>query len=138
LNIAKSRISLCEWTGDGWPDLLIGTCYGNVHLFQGRDPDAAPALPPAACELLVPWPNPFNPHVTIPFTLAASGPARLSIVDVAGREVAVLSDGLLDEGRHEAQWDGRDGEGRALPSGLYVARLSAGEQIAARKLLLLR
>ncbi len=95
--------------------------------------------PPAyATRLLPAHPNPFNPQVTIPFTLAESGRARLSVHDVAGRRVAVLADGRLEAGPHEREWRGRDEAGRALSSGVYFVRLEAAGRLETRKLVLLR
>ena len=57
------------------------------------------------------------------FTLAQAGPTRLAVYDLLGREVAVLADGQLAEGRHEVHLDAG-----ALASGTYVYRLQAGTE----------
>lgn len=64
-------------------------------------------------------PNPFNPATVLRFSLAAGGPARLEVFDLAGRRVAVLHDGPLPAGRHEFAWQPRE-----LGSGVYLARVS--------------
>jgi len=70
-------------------------------------------------------PNPANPRVGASFRLAAGGRARAEVYDLAGRRRAVLLDRELDAGDHRVEWDGRDGDGRAAPSGLYLLRLEA-------------
>jgi hypothetical protein len=79
------------------------------------------------------YPNPFAGHTTIPFVLAQDGHVRLELFDLLGRRVAMLADGDFAAGRHEARVDAS-----ALPSGAYVYRLSAGDLVAVRKMLLVR
>ncbi len=135
---ASSRPFLCSWTDDEYIDMLVGASDGNIHLFLGRDPIGVPEQPMAAIGLGVPWPNPFNPNVTLPVSLAEPGRVRLTVHDIRGRLVATLLDGLLTAGRHEPRWDGRDLRGGSLPSGLYIARLEGPELTEARKLVLIR
>jgi hypothetical protein len=84
------------------------------------------------------FPNPFNPRTEIAFTLARNGLARVTVHDTQGRRVAVLHDGELTPGRHSVTWDGRNDEGRQLPSGLYVVRVEAGDQVHTAKVTLLK
>ncbi len=67
------------------------------------------------------YPNPFNPTTTIAFDVPALHQVELAVYDVLGRRVALLVDGVLAAGRHEAIWQA----GR-LPSGTYFYRLTAG------------
>jgi hypothetical protein len=92
---------------------------------------------PGALRLLPAAPNPFNPATTLSFTLPAAGPVRLTIFDLAGRLVATLVDGTLDAGTHSAVWDARDGNGRSQASGVYIARLQAGDRSLSSQLVLL-
>ncbi len=79
------------------------------------------------------FPNPFNPSTTISFSLPKSAITRLTVYDLLGREVAVLTDHLLEAGEHNLQFDGSD-----LPSGLYFARLQSGDFVTTQKLLLVK
>jgi hypothetical protein len=83
-------------------------------------------------------PNPFNPATTIFFTLPEKTRVHLAIYDVAGRLVATLVDGSLDEGLHTAKWEGRNNNGSQVSSGVYFYRLVAGKQILTKKMVLLR
>jgi len=82
------------------------------------------------------YPNPFDQRTTIPFSLAASGrPIRLTVYDVLGRTVRVLS---LTPGTREIIWDGRDEAGRKAAGGVYFYRLTMDDAvIAVRKMVLL-
>jgi hypothetical protein len=78
-------------------------------------------------------PNPFNPSTSIAFELAATGPVVLDVVDVSGRRVTTLVDGVRDAGLHRVRWDGRDAAGRAVASGTYLLRLRADGTTITRK-----
>ncbi|RLE20123.1 MAG: hypothetical protein DRJ08_07400, partial [Acidobacteria bacterium] len=71
------------------------------------------------------FPNPFNPSTTFTFSLAYEGEAELSLLDARGRLVRVLTSGVHGAGDHSIHWDGKDAQGRSLPSGVYLYRLRA-------------
>ena len=81
-------------------------------------------------------PNPFNPRTELRFDLAHEGLAKLSIYSLEGRLVRTLVNGSLEAGRHSVPWDGRDNSGGSVASGVYVMRLEAGKETAARKIVL--
>jgi hypothetical protein len=83
-------------------------------------------------------PNPFNPTTTIRFSIPMAGPLALTVHDVAGRLVATIADGVYQPGEFSAVWDGKDDARASAPSGIYFARLHAGEYVAVRKMVLLR
>ncbi|MCB1161441.1 MAG: right-handed parallel beta-helix repeat-containing protein [Candidatus Krumholzibacteriia bacterium] len=95
--------------------------------------------PPAGLTLGANYPNPFNPATTIPFALANPAEVTLSILDVTGRLVRDLCTATpYAAGQHELRWDGQDGSGRPVPSGVYFYRLSTTEGATARPMLLLK
>lgn len=101
-----------------------------------EDDDGAPL--PAAFTLDQNHPNPFNPTTTISFALPKTTSARLDIFDILGRTVRTLHDGPLAAGTHAIVWDGKDGEGRTVASGIYFYRLRAGEASQTRKMILVK
>lgn len=104
-----------------------------------QDPDRMQAgepsgLPSADLPVLAQnFPNPFNPQTTIRFSLPESAPVRLEVYDMLGRRVALLVDGVLNAGWHDAQFDAS-----RLSSGMYGYRLTVGSHTFARSMLLLR
>ena len=72
-------------------------------------------------------PNPFRTSLSIAFVPAADGPARVSVVDALGREVAVLLDGPVSAGAERALRL----DGASLAPGVYVVRAVDGRQTAA-------
>jgi len=83
-------------------------------------------------------PNPFNPSTAIRFELTAGTPVQLKIFDVSGALVTTLLDQPLPAGFHEAAWSGRDAQGRAVPSGVYFYRITAGVNIETKSMMLIR
>jgi hypothetical protein len=68
-------------------------------------------------------PDPFRYAAVLTFSTSADGPVELGVYDAQGRLVRWLIDARLPRGRHEAIWNGRDRNGRALPGGTYFCRL---------------
>lgn len=84
------------------------------------------------------YPNPFNPQTTIEYSLAAATSVILDIFDVSGRRIVRLEDGMREGGTHMATWNGLDGRGNPVSSGVYIYRLTAGKEKFTRKMILLR
>ena len=92
----------------------------------------------AALALAPNVPNPFNPRVTVAFTLVAAGRTRVTVVDLAGRVVATVLDRELPAGRHDVEWNGRDRNGRAVAAGAYLMSVESGRARSSTKMLLVR
>lgn len=78
-------------------------------------------------------PNPFNPATEIQFSLGLDGPTQLTILDVAGREVATLLDQHLQAGEYSLVWNAA-----AYPSGLYYYRLTSGHWSKTNRMVLVK
>jgi hypothetical protein len=78
-------------------------------------------------------PNPFNPTTEISFELSDVNNVSLIIYDIQGREVATLDTRYLTLGNNSMEWNAH-----GLPSGVYFARLQAGNNIQLQKLLLVK
>ena len=134
--------------------VLRGSLSGTLYLDDVRlvtripaaDPDpAATAIletfddgTPDEYALRPGYPNPFNAETVLLFDLPAAADVRLSVYNLAGQRVADLVRARREAGTHRVQWDGRDGAGVPLASGVYLVRLSAGRWVGTEKLLLLR
>jgi hypothetical protein len=89
--------------------------------------------PPHAIRLTlasVPCPARVAGSVQLRFALPADGRVRLGLYDVSGRLVRVLVDEHAAMGWRTADWDGRDGNGRTAPAGVYLARLASAAGVA--------
>ena len=74
------------------------------------------------------YPNPFNPSTIIPYQLAASSQVRLEVFNLLGQRIATLVDGERPAGFHTATWHATDGTGRAVAAGVYIYRMTVGEE----------
>ena len=88
---------------------------------------------PTAYRLAQNYPNPFNPATTIAFDLPKASQVKLDVYDINGRLVQELMHQELPAGRHAAPFDGA-----ALPSGLYLYRLTTPEFSDLGKMMLLK
>ena len=98
---------------------------------------------PIETDLLRNYPNPFNPETWIPYRLAEDAFVTLTIYDGAGQVVRTLDVGhqiaAAYENRSKAiYWDGRNGLGEQVASGVYFYHLSAGDYSATRKMVILK
>ncbi len=84
------------------------------------------------------YPNPFNPTSTIRYDLPESANVTLVIYDILGREVIRLVNQEMQPGYHRAVWEAKDHTGRVMPTGIYIARLTAPEYSKSIKMLLLK
>ena len=127
--------------GDPGPDIDYGWGIANAlasldyvqtgvaENLSGGDASEHPSL----FSLREPWPNPFNPVVSIPFRLTAPARVTIAIYDITGRKVAMVFDGSATAGEHTAVWNGK---GNA--SGIYLVRASAGGKTDVRKTVMVK
>lgn len=83
-------------------------------------------------------PNPFRASATIAYDLSQPERIGLYVYDLAGRRIATLFQGNQKAGTHSLIWDGTDGLGGGVPSGVYICRLNIGASFKAEKLLLIK
>ncbi len=132
-----------DFDNDGDYDLAVAN-RGDVAILMnltimpeqtGMEED--PASPPVRAALRN-YPNPFNPSTTIKFIVPKSARVRITVLDVTGREIALLVDKDMESGEFETRWEGQDSRGRDVDSGVYFVRMTAGSDTAERKMILLR
>ncbi len=85
------------------------------------------------------YPNPFNPTTVVSYQLPVASDVKLAVYDLLGREVMVVVDERKAAGRHEVRLDARPGgQGAGLSSGVYIYRLTAGQYVESRKMVLMK
>ena len=110
------------YAGGGFPARIVAIDDAVVGV-------PAPGSPSLAQLSFANHPNPFRETTLLQFRLARETEVTLGVYDVSGREVARLADRKrFGPGPHDVPMNGQ-----ALPAGLYVCLLRAGEQSAARR-----
>jgi hypothetical protein len=110
--------------------------HGPVSVvFSINGDEGAPSIP-TATKLDNAYPNPFNPNTTIRYQLKDPGKVKIDIYNLKGHPVRSFSRCHDAAGRYSIVWDGCDSSGNALPSGVYLYKMSSGSYSAIKKLVL--
>lgn len=110
--------------------------------FEFSEPIQVSLTPPTSFELAQNYPNPFNLSTTIEYRIPAnatpSAKTFIAVYNVKGQLIQTLFDGPKEPGFHLASWDGRDGQGKIVPSGIYLYRMQTEEFSRTRKMTVLK
>jgi len=82
-------------------------------------------------------PNPNHWFARVEYAVPRASMIRLSVVDIQGREVTVLAEGMDGPGRHLRAWDGTSAHGR-VPAGVYFVRFETPEKTLMRRTILMQ
>ena len=93
---------------------------------------------PANFELAQNYPNPFNPTTSITYSIPKDNFVSIKVYDMLGREVATLVNDYKSAGNHTINWNGEDNSGQKVASGTYIYRITAGNFVATKKMVLLK
>ncbi len=110
----------------------------NDGRITGRSEAMQTTAMPTAFALHANVPNPFNPETTIRFDLPQAERVTLEVYDMLGQKVRTLVDQPLSAGAHQVVWNGRNGQGASVASGVYLYRIQTGDQSQIRRMLLLK
>jgi|GEM_PF-4469678 len=83
-------------------------------------------------------PNPFNPRITLSFSVGRPGPVELNIYDLSGRCINRLISQAFEAGDFTHHWDGRDHTGHMMPAGVYLVRIKGGSTSDSKKITLVK
>jgi hypothetical protein len=131
--------------------LLIAGTYGRSFFAYALDqltavPEtepgdqavARPGSEPAAVGLLhAPYPNPTGDRTLISWEMVHAAPVQVEIFTVSGRRIWSQTY-AAKAGLGEVEWSGLDRRGRPAPAGLYLVRVSGGDQILGSNTIVLR
>ena len=121
-------------------NLIVGS-DAEVWGHGAELPAAKPVAAVVDAEEVAPlgnYPNPFNPSTTLHYALPQGGQVELVVYSALGQKIRTLVDDTLPPGSYAIEWDGRDAQGLAVASGVYLAQLRTSEARQVRKLILMR
>ncbi len=96
----------------------------------GIQPDDVPDL----IDLLI-YPNPFNPEITIEYSLILEDTVEISIYNLKGQKIQVIHSALESEGDHSLIWEA---DRNSMSSGIYFILLKSNEQSIVKKIMLMK
>lgn len=79
------------------------------------------------------YPNPFNPSTMVRYTIKNTDKVTLSVYDLLGRKIATVVDQIQKSGQYEIEWNAS-----SFGSGIYFYRLQSGNNVAVKKMLIVR
>ena len=114
---------------DNWLGTHEDLIFVGPTLVAARDDawsasDTPETPPPPYSSIVSVFPNPFNPHTTVTFTVDRARELTVSVYDLRGRLVVELARAVFERGEHEVAWYGDGAGGRGAASGVYLVRLS--------------
>ena len=114
----------------------IRKAYTTLHV-------TVDSIAPMYTQLLQNYPNPFNPETWIPYQLASDADVSIIIYNQSGERVRTIPIGdqaagsYITQGR-AAYWDGRNGRGELVSSGLYFYHLQASDFTGVKRMIILK
>ena len=127
--------------------ILLKDNRASLNPLTKQSSDAEPAeVKPQQFALQQNYPNPFNPETIIEYHLPTAAQVTLEIYNILGQKMVTLVNANLEAGIYQTTWTARDNEGNAVPSGMYIYRISAtgnsaeqpGKFVEQKKMILMR
>ncbi len=112
------------------PGFEPGVVVVRVPTAVGDDGDG---LLPQQFNLAQNYPNPFNPTTVIAYTLPEASTVDLTVFNLLGQKVVTLVNGFKPAGTYQVDFDAK-----GLPSGIYFYRLVTKNNVATKKMMLLK
>ncbi|MDZ4182009.1 MAG: LamG-like jellyroll fold domain-containing protein [Candidatus Cloacimonadaceae bacterium] len=84
------------------------------------------------------YPNPFNPTAKITYNVSNAANVSISIYNSRGQLAKTFNEGSKEAGQYNVLWNGLDESGSACSSGIYMFRMSAGNEVYSRKAVLMK
>jgi predicted outer membrane repeat protein len=109
---------------------------GNRQRLQQLEATLDETMPSTGLTRL--FPNPFNPQVTIDFTVARPQLVRIAVLDLGGRLVTQLTGQYHGTGAHTVTWQGIDAMGKSVGSGTYLIQIQSEDLRETRRITLVR
>ncbi|HOY33484.1 MAG TPA: T9SS type A sorting domain-containing protein, partial [Bacteroidales bacterium] len=105
------------------PDLYVDTTGAGISEAEIQDPFKTSV-----------YPNPFSDEQTICYTLPASGTVVITVFDLVGAEVNILSNDTQQAGIHYLKWNGTNRTGEKIKSGYYFLTIRSGNFSSTQKI----
>ena len=131
-------VTMCTYVAGRYAYVADDTCGLRIldvsdYIPEQAVPDDARSPVPTDFTLLTAYPNPFNSTTTIRYGLPYLTNVSLQVYNPLGQRITTLFEGHKQPGIHTTDLTAND-----LPSGLYLVRLKASDQMFTQKVMLIR
>ena len=111
--------------------------YGPITVYVNADGEG-PGIPeiPIETKLFAAFPNPFNPATNLRYSMKEAGDVRIDIYNVKGQILKTYHNSHNQPGYYQANWDGRDLNGRPVSTGVYFYRMTSGKYSSTKKMVM--
>ncbi|HNJ72221.1 MAG TPA: T9SS type A sorting domain-containing protein [bacterium] len=152
---SQAHIELNAWrnpkiefeTINGWEEIpveRVGRLYranikhlGKFRISESTDSGISDKVP-HNLSLSQNYPNPFNPTTTIRFDLHQTSDIRLTVYNTLGQRIRLVTQGVFSAGTYRVIWDGRNDQGAAVASGIYIYRLESDGNFFSKRMMLIK
>ena len=93
---------------------------------------------PKTYQLFQNYPNPFNPQTVIKYDLPNPGHVNVTVYNILGQKVKTLMDEHQEAGHKSVNWNGKDGKGKDVASGIYFYKIKTVGFEKTKKMVLLK
>ncbi|MCB0278041.1 MAG: right-handed parallel beta-helix repeat-containing protein [Calditrichaeota bacterium] len=143
-NFDERKIGLYHYRNERW-EFVGGEGKSNSVITTSEDGgrfavfyDENHVFFPEKIELAQNYPNPFNPSTTIRFGVPEKQQVRVIVFNLLGQKIKTLINKTLPAGYHDAVWDGRNEQGQAVSSGIYLYQIQSGNHAVSKRMVLIK
>ncbi len=127
------------WSVQAVDNGLLASEFAAEKSFTIQSPTSVDSeIIPAEFALLQNYPNPFNPSTVISYNLPSSSFVTLKVYNILGNEVAALVNELQQPGNYNVTFSAIGRDRNKLTSGVYIYKLTAGDFVQTRKMILIK
>jgi photosystem II stability/assembly factor-like uncharacterized protein len=123
-----------------FPNTVRGYAVGDLGIIlnteNGGDPVSVSMISsnvPDGYYISQNYPNPFNPSTCINYSLPKSGKVEIVLYDILGRKAGLLVNDIQTAGTYQVEFNGTD-----YSSGVYFYRMTSGEFLETKRMLLVK
>jgi len=113
----------------------MGSLQIGVHMVVLEALDVIDGMKPVTFTVSPNYPNPFNPSTNITVSLPERTFVNVSIYDLKGRRVSTLLNSMLEHGKYEVTWEGKNEYGLTVSAGVYILKVDARQYHHTQKLI---
>lgn len=93
---------------------------------------------PFNTQLIGNYPNPFNPHTTISFSVNNNKNVKIQIFNIKGELVKTLLNSSVKPGLNQIIWKGKDNQDNNVSSGIYFCKMTNSNYQSTKKMFLIK